>query len=1506
MGELRDRVIIQSRIWLDGKQEPIPPYDYDYSYPITVYDAVKRTMEDDSTTLGEELSAIYRLINGKQDQVGPGVPGNIMTWTGMSGQIGSMEVVRAINSDPALRSHQKVPSERAIGDMMDTKVPLSAFNAHVSESAIHITDVERNRWNSMAPLSSLQAHIGNSSLHITEAERGRWNAKADQSALDEHVYNTNNPHSVTAHQVGTYTRREIDEMFSNIRESFFNYLNVEWDDRSNQASLVEYHPANWNPNFVLAYGDELPDVADPTLTYFALRPATDYAVNETQDCIIYCKRPGLTWQEVGFQAMNIGDMVIRYPDTRMYIWMQGRFMQLFTDASVAGGDGDIIIGSANSENMWRPSLNENGELIWEKSKETEPPPPMYIKGQDGYTPVKGVDYDDGKDGEGVAIGGRQGDVLVKLTDENFDTTWKSLLEVLGDLVLAGGALPDGIVHWDQILGRPVIYDEPGENTDGVMTQRATTKRFDILTQQINQILERIDGPNGTEQVRQNLYDHLNDFNNPHRVTPAQIGAVPTQTFLDHTQNFDNPHNVTADQLGLGNVNNTADLDKPISNAVQEALQKIILSIGQVSNNVDQFNYISTVVWDTTRCTLTFTYRDGTEMDVIIPISDIFQTIYFDEAEKELVIVLPDGNENRINIASLIKTYYGSISDNIQVVIEDNNVIKATVIPGSIGELEIVPAVHLRGSPTTLTQPITDKSTRIATTEYVKSIVIDNLISYEVDRPLSANMGRILNQRKVDIEDVIEIINDMEGVQVIDNLDSTSPQAALSANMGRYLDLTKAPRVHTSPQGSTFGRATISLFGHARAGDVDPLMDGTVFRGTDDGYFARADHRHPTDETRAPMHWPDVAHDQYSFTGEPRSTLPPDDSNDDRIVTTEWVRRNSVGVAIGDSDTPGYENIKVVTLRSDFMDNPVFIRQSGSSVSVVFTQDDIAEGLVMLDVQGSGPARVTFGGIPIVNGMIKSNHSHLFTFDGQDWRIQNPAGIHTLEDSDNSNAYVSSEWVRRNSVGINFGVCSTSGSEPEKVVTLKSTFMEPPVFFLRQIGSAVAVTFVNEDKSGHSDENVTTLNVEGTGAAKVIYGGKYMKNSMLGAGYTHLFVFDGTYWQLINPVAGTGLSDDRKPDVDPPKDEDPEIYTITFNPCGGTVNPTVTSTNSTGRLGRIPIPTRSGFNFVGWFTGIDDGDKIDLTYKFSGDTTIYARWDEIRANQITITFDPMGGTVYPETKVIDPGQQLGVLPRPEREGYTFAGWFTEKVSGGQVITNASIYTQDATIYARWAVAEEENPINKMTGYKGTTTAGDGIIDANGNVNHIRVDVTYERRENGVRIEVSKGENDFVCQMPNLTYIRCFSPKVISAGKWGATIQFQLEDTYAGGQPISLMYARSSAYIKIIELDENGNDIDNNEDSNGKPVISTALLPNGTQGTYYSRVLTATGDSPMVWSILSGALPDGLTLDSNGTINGTPTVVGKFSFTVQVINNSGTMTSNMAITIEHPAATEEDHV
>jgi len=90
------------------------------------------------------------------------------------------------------------------------------------------------------------------------------------------------------------------------------------------------------------------------------------------------------------------------------------------------------------------------------------------------------------------------------------------------------------------------------------------------------------------------------------------------------------------------------------------------------------------------------------------------------------------------------------------------------------------------------------------------------------------------------------------------------------------------------------------------------------------------------------------------------------------------------------------------------------------------------------------------------------------------------------------------------------------------------------------------------------------------------------------------------------------------------------------------------------------------------------------------------------------------------------------------------------------------------------------------------------------------------------------------------------------------------------------------------------------SNPPPLtITTASpLPNGLVQQPYSQTITATGGiPPYTWSISAGALPPGLALDAvTGTISGTPTAAGAYSFTVDLTDSAGTpVTASKAFTL-----------
>lgn len=54
----------------------------------------------------------------------------------------------------------------------------------------------------------------------------------------------------------------------------------------------------------------------------------------------------------------------------------------------------------------------------------------------------------------------------------------------------------------------------------------------------------------------------------------ELNYAKSTALQNHTSDLNNPHNVTKAQIGLGNVDNTSDLNKPISIAVQAALDNI--------------------------------------------------------------------------------------------------------------------------------------------------------------------------------------------------------------------------------------------------------------------------------------------------------------------------------------------------------------------------------------------------------------------------------------------------------------------------------------------------------------------------------------------------------------------------------------------------------------------------------------------------------------------------------------------------------------------------------------------------------------------------------------------------------------------------------------------------------------------------------------------------------------------------------------------------------------------
>ena len=90
----------------------------------------------------------------------------------------------------------------------------------------------------------------------------------------------------------------------------------------------------------------------------------------------------------------------------------------------------------------------------------------------------------------------------------------------------------------------------------------------------------------------------------------------------------------------------------------------------------------------------------------------------------------------------------------------------------------------------------------------------------------------------------------------------------------------------------------------------------------------------------------------------------------------------------------------------------------------------------------------------------------------------------------------------------------------------------------------------------------------------------------------------------------------------------------------------------------------------------------------------------------------------------------------------------------------------------------------------------------------------------------------------------------------------------------------------------------------PSITTTPLPDVTAGTAYSEPLIGTGGvAPYTWSVTSGTLPAGLSLDpGTGMITGTSASPGSYSFTVTLADSATpsarTVSASLSITVDAP--------
>ena len=138
---------------------------------------------------------------------------------------------------------------------------------------------------------------------------------------------------------------------------------------------------------------------------------------------------------------------------------------------------------------------------------------------------------------------------------------------------------------------------------------------------------------------------------------------------------------------------------------------------------------------------------------------------------------------------------------------------------------------------------------------------------------------------------------------------------------------------------------------------------------------------------------------------------------------------------------------------------------------------------------------------------------------------------------------------------------------------------------------------------------------------------------------------------------TSQKDTEKPkeqETTTKKDDKPAAkkYTVTFNANGGSVSSTSKTLSVGDKYGDMPTPARDYYNFAGWYTAAQGGNKVDRNSTFSnqGNQTLYAQWNEKPLSGWT-----MEGNVPRGAKVVQEKWTYEYIDYKESNSPTMAGY-----------------------------------------------------------------------------------------------------------------------------------------------------------------------------------------------------------------------------------------------------------
>ena len=127
-------------------------------------------------------------------------------------------------------------------------------------------------------------------------------------------------------------------------------------------------------------------------------------------------------------------------------------------------------------------------------------------------------------------------------------------------------------------------------------------------------------------------------------------------------------------------------------------------------------------------------------------------------------------------------------------------------------------------------------------------------------------------------------------------------------------------------------------------------------------------------------------------------------------------------------------------------------------------------------------------------------------------------------------------------------------------------------------------------------------------------------------------------------------------------------------------------------GKLPVrpenPVKTGYNFNNWYADADFNTVFDFTKPITKNTNVYAEWN---ITMYSVAFDQnYDGAPAVTRQSVAYGSSATVPTTPVRSGYTFLGWYREKVhTDKSVAYTFGPVTAPITVYAHWALNGTED-------------------------------------------------------------------------------------------------------------------------------------------------------------------------------------------------------------------------